>query len=117
MKQSLHLLELAFVQVFDLLVQRQVVHIGAHIFATASTDAHHLESGAVDALRQLVHCDVAGRTHQHLSVLLLHKMVDQSGASDRLTRTRRTLDEAQGSHKRFFNSVVLEVIQLGLSFY
>ncbi len=51
-------------------VQCEGLHRGRHIFPRFGHQAHHLETCQCNALRELVHCDIAGRCHQYLKRLI-----------------------------------------------
>ena len=84
--------------VSDLVVQGEEGHRGLDGLPTLGTQTHHLEARLVDLLRELVHRDVRGGTHQHLAVTLLGQMVHHSGRGDRLACARGTLHERTVTH-------------------
>lgn len=51
--------------VTGLVVQRKEGHGGVDGFPALGTQPHHLQASLVDLLRQLIHSDVTGSTHEH----------------------------------------------------
>ena len=61
-------ISLSPVVVPDLLVKREPGHWGVNALPRLGTEAHHLQTRPVYLLSQLVHGNVAGGTHQNLTV-------------------------------------------------
>ena len=75
--ELLHPCELTFLQVLDLLVQAEIVDIGADGLSRSGTKPDHLESSAVDLVRKLIYSDVGGGADEHFAHLLARQMIDE----------------------------------------
>ena len=97
-------------QVQYLVVQRQVLHRAGHRLAALGHEAHHLEAGGGDLLRQLVHRHVGRRRHDDLP--LPRQVVHHRGGGDRLPRAGRALHQAQRPREHRLHRQLLTVVQL-----
>jgi hypothetical protein len=114
--ELLHSSKLIMFQMFDLLMERYEVHVWTYALSRSCAKSHHLESGAVDFVRQLIYCYVWWSTDQNFSHFLFHEMVNQGCGGHGFSSTWGALNESQRRCQRFFYRVHLEMIKLRHSF-
>mmetsp|Transcript_5605 Transcript_5605/g.9207 ORF Transcript_5605/g.9207 Transcript_5605/m.9207 type:complete len:232 (+) Transcript_5605:1356-2051(+) len=76
-------------------MQRQVVDGRECRFSGLGGDPNDLETRLVDLFGQLVHRHVGGRTHEHLSDILLRQVVHERGRGHRLPSPWRALNQTK----------------------
>ena len=96
----------------DLLVQREEGHGRIQRLARLGAQSHDLQARGMYLLCQLVDGDVGRRADKDLPRVHFGKVVDDGRGSDRLSRPRRSLNEAKGLLENALDGIHLRMVKL-----
>ena len=99
-------------EVLYLLVQRDVIDIGADGLSRSCAQPNNFQASPIDLICELVYRNVRRSAYQHLPHFLLDEMVYKGGRSYCLSGSWRALNQSQRSCQSFTDGIHLEMVEL-----